>query len=177
MMASAHATLRDLMTLPVPPDEACRRLDRALARHLASDRFVSLAYAVLDGPRRSLAYVNAGHPPPFLLRADGSVRRLDQGGPVLGLLPDAHYETTVAGLAPGDRLVLYTDGVVEAACAARADSEMGEERLLAGLREMRGLSAPDAARAVLDLAVEFSGGDPLQDDATSVVVDVFARGE
>jgi serine phosphatase RsbU (regulator of sigma subunit) len=61
---------------------------------------------------------------------------------------------------------------VEAACASRSDSELGEERLLAGLREMRGLTAPDAARAVLDLAMDFSGGDALGDDATIVVVDV-----
>jgi sigma-B regulation protein RsbU (phosphoserine phosphatase) len=177
LMASAHATLRDLMVLPLSPDEVCRRLDRALSPRLAPDRFVSLAYAVLDGPQGALTYANAGHPPPFLLRADGTVGRLDEGGPVLGLLPDAGYQTSVAALAPGDRLVLYTDGVVEAACAARSDSELGEERLLAGLRDMRGLSAPDAARAVLDLAMEFSGGDALADDATIVVVDVLGPKE
>jgi serine phosphatase RsbU (regulator of sigma subunit) len=174
LMASAHATLRDLMALPITPDEVCHRLDEALSPRLAPERFVSLVYVVLDGPAGSLAYANAGHPPPFLLRADGSVDKLDQGGPVLGLLPDARYQASAARLEPGDRLVLYTDGVLEAACASRADDEMGEERLLAGLREMRGLSAPEAARAVLDLAVDFSGGDPLRDDATIVVVDVSA---
>jgi serine phosphatase RsbU (regulator of sigma subunit) len=175
LVASAQATLRDLMALPIAPGEVCLRLDRALSGHLAPDRFVSLAYALLDGPHGALAYANAGHPPPFLLRADGRVDKLDQGGPVLGLLPDARYETQTARLFAGDRLVLYTDGVVEAASAARADGEMGEERLIAGLREMRGLSAPEAARAVLDLAVAFGGGHPLQDDATIVVVDVSDR--
>ena len=172
LMASAHATLRDLMALPLPPDEVCARLDQALSTRLAPDRFVSLVYAVLDQPRGALAYANAGHPPPLLLRADGSVLRLDQGGPVLGLLPDARYETASAALRRGDRLVLYTDGVVEAACARGAGSEMGEERLLSGLREMRGLTAPAAARAVLELAMDFSEGDPLGDDATIVIVDV-----
>jgi sigma-B regulation protein RsbU (phosphoserine phosphatase) len=74
-------------------------------------------------------------------------------------------------LRPGDRLVLYTDGVVE---AAGKRGELGEKRLLVALRGMRGLAAPDAARAVLDRAVEFAGGGPLQDDATVVVVDVPA---
>ena len=100
------------------------------------------------------------------------MQRLDRGGPVLGLLPDARYETAAAALLPGDRLVLYTDGVVEASCRTGAGSEMGEERLLDALREMRGMTAPDAARAVLALAVDFSEGDPLADDATVVVVDV-----
>jgi sigma-B regulation protein RsbU (phosphoserine phosphatase) len=172
LMASAHATLRDLMSLPLSPHEVCERLDRALSPRLAPDRFVSLAYAVLDEPLGSVSYANAGHPAPLLLRADGRLQRLDRGGPVLGLLPDARYETAAAALLPGDRLVLYTDGVVEASCSSGAGSEMGEERLLEALREMRGMTAPDAARAVLALAVDFSEGDPLADDATVVVVDV-----
>jgi serine phosphatase RsbU (regulator of sigma subunit) len=172
LMASAHATLRDLMAGAMAPDEVCARLDRALAPRLAPDRFVSLAYAVLDARKGTLAYANAGHPAPILLGRDGAVARLDRGGPVLGLLPDARYETASVPLRGGDRLVLYTDGVVEAACAARGGSEMGEERLLSGLRDMRGLAAADAARSVLAMAMEFSGGDPLADDATVVVVDV-----
>ena len=171
LMASAHTTLRDLMAAALAPREVCGRLDRALSARLAPDRFVSLAHAVLDRARGTLTYSNAGHPPPLLLREDGTVHRLDQGGPVLGMLEDASYEEAVLPLRPGDRVVLYTDGVVE---AAGKRGELGEERLLAGLRGMRGLGATEAARAVLDLAVEFADGGPLQDDATVVVVDVPA---
>src|SRR5687768_3542533 len=169
LMASAQATLRDLMTMALGPDEVCARLDRALAPQLAPDRFVSLGYAILDQRRGILTYANAGHPPLLVLRADGAVVRLDRGGPVLGMLPDARYESASVALAKGDRLVLYTDGVVE---AASASTEMGEERLVAGLRTMSGLTAPLAARAVLALASDFSGDTPLADDATVVVVDV-----
>ena len=171
LMASAHATLRDLMAAPLAPREVCGRLDRALSPRLAPDRFVSLTHAVLDRARGTLTYSNAGHPPPLLLRAEGTVLRLDQGGPVLGMLEDASYEEAVLPLRPGDRLVLYTDGVVE---AAGKRGELGEARLRAGLRGMRGLGASEAARTVLDLAVEFADGGPLQDDATVVVVDVPA---
>jgi sigma-B regulation protein RsbU (phosphoserine phosphatase) len=171
LMASAHATLRDLMTTKVAPREVCRRLDSALAARLAPDRFVSLVHAVLDRSRATLTYTNAGHPPPLLLRADGTVHRLDQGGPVLGMIQDARYQEAVVPLRAGDRLVLYTDGVVE---AEGRSGELGEMRLLAALRGMRGLAATDAARAVLDRAVEFADGGPLQDDATVVIVDVPA---
>jgi len=171
LMASAHATLRDLMAAPMAPSEVCGRLDRALSPRLAPDRFVSLAHAVLDRARGTLTYTNAGHPPPLLLRRDGTVLRLDQGGPVLGMLEDARYDEAVLPLRAGDRLVLYTDGVLE---AAGKKGELGEARLLAGLRGMRGLGAVETARAVLDLAVAFADGGPLQDDATVVIVDVPA---
>jgi len=171
LMASAHATLRDLMTTKLAPREVCRRLDSALAARLAPDRFVSLVHAVLDRSRGTLTYTNAGHPPPLLLRADGTVHRLDQGGPVLGMIQDARYQEAVVPLRAGDRLVLYTDGVVE---AEGRGGELGEMRLLAALRGMRALAATDAARAVLDRAVEFADGGPLQDDATVVIVDVPA---
>ena len=109
----------------------------------------------------------------MLLAADGGVQRLDRGGPVLGMIPGARYEAGTVALPPGSRLVLYTDGVVE---AASASGELGEERLLEALGEMRGLSAKDAARGVLDFAVRFAGGGALADDATVVIVDVTQGG-
>ena len=174
LMASAHATLRDLMALPIPPSEACARLDEALSTRVGPDRFVSLAYAVLDQRGGAISYSNAGHPPPVLIAPDGGVRRLDVGGPVLGMIAGARYEQGGAALARGSRLVLYTDGVVEAACAGQ--DEMGDERLLAALAAMRGLGPKDAARAVLDFAVRYAGGGALGDDATVVVVDVTNGG-
>jgi sigma-B regulation protein RsbU (phosphoserine phosphatase) len=169
LMASAHATLRDLVALPLSPAEVCARLDRDLSPRLSPDRFVSLAYAVLDARAGTIAYTNAGHPPPVLLREDGSVRRLARGGPVLGIVDDARYETDGLPVRRGDRLVLFTDGVVEATAAR---GELGDARLLAGLRRMRGMSASEAAGAVLGMAVDFAGGGRLADDATVLIVDV-----
>jgi sigma-B regulation protein RsbU (phosphoserine phosphatase) len=168
-MASAHATLRDLVALPLSPAEVCARLDRDLSPRLSPDRFVSLAYAVLDARAGTIAYTNAGHPPPVLLREDGSVRRLARGGPVLGIVDDARYETDGLPVRRGDRLVLFTDGVVEATAAR---GELGDARLLAGLRRMRGMRASEAAGAVLGMAVDFAGGGRLADDATVLIVDV-----
>jgi sigma-B regulation protein RsbU (phosphoserine phosphatase) len=170
LMASAQATLRDLVALPLAPAEVCARLDHDLSTRLAPDRFVSLAFAVLDARGGSLAYTNAGHPPPLLLGGDGSVRRLERGGPVLGIVDGARYETDTVSLRGGDRLVLYTDGVVEASAAARG--EMGDARLLDGIRRMRGMAPSDAAGALLAMAEDFAGGGALADDATVVIVDV-----
>ncbi len=121
---------------PWPRATVCARLDRALSPRLAPDRFVSLAHAVLDRGPGTMTYTNAGHPPPLLLRDAGTVLRLDRGGPVLGMLEDARYEEAVIPLEPDDRLVLYTDGVAE---AAGKRGELGEARLLTELRGMRGL--------------------------------------
>jgi serine phosphatase RsbU (regulator of sigma subunit) len=174
LMASAHATLRDLMALPIAPPEACARLDEALSTRLGPERFVSLAYAVLDRRSGTLAYSNAGHPPPVLLTPGGGVVRLDAGGPVLGMIPDARYDEGRVALAAGSRLLLYTDGVVEAAAAS--GGELGDDRLVAALVGMREMGAREAARAVLDHAVRYAGGGPLADDATVVVVDVTEGG-
>ena len=119
----------------------------------------------------TLVYANAGHPAPFLQRADGTVRRMQRGGPVLGVVAEADYEEGVLALGHGDRLVLVTDGITEA--GRDGASELGDERLLAGLRELRPLAAAEAAARVLELARTF-GGDRLTDDATVVVADVEA---
>lgn len=171
LMASAQATLQDLMALPLAPSEVCARLGDALLPRLAPERFVSLAYAVVDPSRGTLTCANAGHPAPLVLRAGGTVERLIAGGPVLGLLPGARYEEEAVPFARGDRLVLYTDGVIEAAAAGQAE-ELGEERLAAGLGELRRADAAGAARGVLELADAFADGARLSDDATVVVVDL-----
>jgi len=127
-------------------------------------------YAILDPARGTLAYANAGHPAPVLLRPDGTVRRLERGGPVLGVVAEADYEEGLLALHRGDRLVLVTDGITEA--TSRADAELGDEGLLAGLRDTRAEAAADTAPRVLELARHFAE-DGLADDATVVVVDVL----
>jgi serine phosphatase RsbU (regulator of sigma subunit) len=180
LMASAQATLEDLLDLPQPPapGAVCAQLGRALAPRLGPDRFLSMAYAVLDPGAGTLTYANAGHPPPLLLRADGSVQRLTEGGPVLGVVAGAGYEDGRLALGAGDRLLLFTDGVVEAARpqggASLDDGELGEARLLEGLCSLRGAGAAEAARELLALARGFAGG-VLADDATVLVIDVDAR--
>jgi sigma-B regulation protein RsbU (phosphoserine phosphatase) len=172
MMADAQARLEDLMAAGLPPGDLCARLGRALAPRVGSDRFVSLVYAVLDRAAGTLVYSNAGHPAPLLLRGR-AVQRLDGGGPVLGLL-DARYDQRAVPLQPADRLVLFTDGIVEASPDGPGGEEWGEARLIAYVQAMRGMPPTDAAASVLAEARAFAAG-ALADDATVVVVDVRPR--
>ena len=172
LVASVQATLESLVTRGLSPREVVAELGRVVAPRLAPERFVSLVYAVLDPAAGRLTYANAGHPPPVLLRADGGVKRMVRGGPVLGVVADADYEEGVLTLSPGDRLVLFTDGITEAARVADPSQreELGDERLVSAVQQLRPRPAHEAAPGLIDVALRFAG-DSLADDATVVVVD------
>ncbi len=94
------------------PSEALAGLNRELiAGNFPGEPFVTMAYGVLDVPRRRLTYCCAGHPPALLLRPGESLSELGGGGPLLGVLDDARFETREVQLQPGDRLVFYSDGL------------------------------------------------------------------
>jgi sigma-B regulation protein RsbU (phosphoserine phosphatase) len=169
LMSNLQAAVRGLASPSLPPHELCARLNALLYRNMASDRFVTLFYGQLDGPAGRLRYVSAGHNPPFVLHADGSHDRLCKGGIVLGVFANQAFESGVAQLQSGDRLVLYTDGVTEARNSE--DDEFGEERLLRVLQENPARTAAEIQARILQAASEFSHGI-WQDDATLLVVAV-----
>jgi sigma-B regulation protein RsbU (phosphoserine phosphatase) len=169
LMSNLQAAVRGLASLSVAPEDLCARLNALLCRNMASDRFVTLFYAQLDGPARRLRYVSAGHNPPFILHADGSHERLREGGGVLGVFANQAFRSGVAQLQTGDRMVLYTDGVTEA-CNAD-EEEFGEQRLLTVLQENRRRS-PEAIQKEILLAVSAFSHGTWQDDATLLVVGV-----
>jgi len=172
LMASLRATLEETAAAEMPPVEACRHVATQMSARLGPARFVSLVYAVLDPATGRLVYVNAGHPPPVLLARDGSSRRLAGGGPVIGLGRDVDFQEETLALSPGDRLVLFTDGVAEA--TGETGDEFGDGPLLGHLRQSRPRPAAEAAADLLEAATEFGGG-ALADDATTLVVDVDSR--
>ena len=169
LMSNLQAAVRGLASPSLAPEDLCARLNALLCRNMASDRFVSLFYAQLDGPARRLRYVSAGHNPPFVLHADGSHERLREGGVVLGVFANQVFRSGVAQLQSGDRMVLYTDGVTEA-CNAD-EEEFGEQRLLTVLQENRRRS-PEAIQKEILLAVSAFSRGIWQDDATLLVVAV-----
>ncbi len=169
LMSNLQAAVRGLASPSLPPEDLCTRLNTLLCRNIASDRFVTLFYAQLDGPSRQLRYVSAGHNPPFVLHRDGSHERLCEGGIVLGVFANQPFKSGTVQLQSGDRMVLYTDGVTEA-CNSD-DEEFGEERLLQVLQQDPARSAIEIQKNILQAAAEFSRG-PRQDDATLLVVAV-----
>jgi sigma-B regulation protein RsbU (phosphoserine phosphatase) len=169
LMSNLQAGVRGLASTSLSPDGLCMRLNSLVCHNTGGDRFITFFYAQLDGRGRRLSYTNAGHNAPVLLHRDGSYERLEEGGGVLGVLPDQKFATGTAWLAPGDRVVLYTDGVTEACDAG--DHEFGEARLLQLLQEHRAASAVQVQERILAVVGEYSRGH-WQDDATLLVVAV-----
>jgi sigma-B regulation protein RsbU (phosphoserine phosphatase) len=166
-------------------EASCARLSELLRARTSLDSFVSLFSCCYEPKTRELRYVNAGHPPPILVRqSDGgghSLERLEEGGPVLGVVDGAQYRQTTIALCPGDLLVLFTDGVAEASKITDGDSaeeevsdnQFGEERLLETIRENRARSCTEIRDEILKRVHAFLGGSPAEDDLTLVVARVI----
>lgn len=147
------------------------RMNHIIHQSTLTSRFVSMFYGELE-LNGVFIYVNAGHPPPFYLAADGTVRELEEGGPVLGPLADASYERGFVIMKPGDMLVFYTDGICEAMGQEGNGpvEEYGLERLLRVMRENRGKSSRAVVDAIFASVEAFTHGEPPQDDRTVMVV-------
>ncbi|HTV82220.1 MAG TPA: PP2C family protein-serine/threonine phosphatase [Acidobacteriaceae bacterium] len=166
LMANLQASCRAFATTEASPQVVCTKLNRFLCANIASGKFVTFFYAVLDAGTRTLTYENAGHSPGLLLRSNGTTETLQGGGAVLGALPDWTYQDYTAQLQPGDQLLLSTDGITEAENAKL--EEFGDLRLLAAARASHG-SAPDVQRAIMQQVTAFCGGN-FRDDATLLVL-------
>ncbi len=147
------------------------RLNQIIHKSTLTSRFVSLFYGELE-PNGVFIYVNAGHPPPFHLAADGSHRFLEEGGAVLGPISSATYERGFVRMQPGDMVVLYTDGIIETEAKGRGPGreEYGVERLIETARENAHLTATDIVAAIFASVEKFSGGRAAKDDRTALVV-------
>jgi len=136
----------------------------------ARERFVSLFWCYFDRDNSVLRYINAGHLPPLLIRggpADLEIIRLDEGGPVLGLLPGARFTQAEVRVAAGDLLVAYSDGIVEAENAN--GDEFGEDGVVAAIRRCANQSPNEICAAVLSDVKAFLGAALPQDDQTLLV--------
>jgi len=170
-MASLQASLRaDAMRAGDNLAGLIARVNMMLYDASTVDRYATLFYALYDPATRRLTYVNAGHCPPILLRANPGrrVERLDKGGTVVGLVPDMAYEQAQADLCPGDLLVIYTDGFSEAMSPKL--EEWGEKRLLEAIQSCDGLPSKDAIQHIMQAANAFAAGAPQSDDMTLVIL-------
>ncbi len=153
-------------------DVLAGELNRLLCANTASNRFVTFFWACYEGERGRLRYINAGHNPPLLVRRSAhdppSIEELATGGPVLGLLPGATYEKGDTELRPGDLLVLFSDGVVEAASSDGV--EFGQQRIEDALREHADLLPGRLKEEILRRLTLFRGSEPLHDDLTLLIV-------
>lgn len=151
----------------LPPNEIFNRVSPKLHRRTPANRFATMFLGVLHPSDGAFDYASAGHAPACLVRSTGGVEWLGSTGPPLGLLSEAEYSLGEAVLAPGDTLVVYSDGYTEA--EGPAGEEFGQVRLAEVCVEHRGLEPGELASAV-DRALEtYAAGQPFVDDRTIVV--------
>ncbi len=165
-MAMAKFVFRSLAREHPEPADFLAAANEVICSEIASGKFISMCYVVVDGVSGRVAGASAGHPAPRIVLPGGSTQPLEAHGLVLGIDGDQEYLESYAELPAGASLVLYTDGVVE---ARRSGELYGDDRLDALLAERHELPARALAAAVAEDAREFAGGD-LSDDLAVVVI-------
>lgn len=173
-MAGIQALARALVPTRRSPAEAVAQIHRLFCHNSRYTTFVTLFLAAWSPADRVLTYCNAGHNPPFVARVDGAsaprLQWLAPTGAAVGLVETGVYRDGRVSLKPGDALVLYTDGVVE---AANALGEMfGADRLAQVVASLGRAPAREIVQAAMHSLEHFAGGQPLADDVTLVVARV-----
>jgi len=172
LMSNVQATVRALATPSIQPRELAAKLNQSILGNTTRGKFVTFFYGILDSRAGTLNYTNAGHCAPVLVRSTGEVARLEAGGAVLGVFSEWSYQQAEVTLAPGDRLLLFTDGITEAENAVVTSldgEEFGEQRLVELAVALREQDANGIKDRILQNLAEFTAGNR-QDDATLVVV-------
>jgi sigma-B regulation protein RsbU (phosphoserine phosphatase) len=167
LMANLQANLRGQYALALEDvPHLLRSVNRLFYKNTETSHYATMFFAVYDDETRRLRYVNCGHNPPFLARANGKVERLEATATVLGLFEEWDCSVAELELAAGDVLVIYTDGISEA--SPNEEDEFGEERLIETARSVQERSAGEVLEAILSEVQEFSQGEQA-DDMTLIV--------
>jgi serine phosphatase RsbU (regulator of sigma subunit) len=168
MVSTLHSAVRLLMGRIGVESRLVERLNSHILASSAPNKFITLLVGELDAATGRFVYVNAGHNPGLVIRGGALAERLGPGGLPVGLLPGSTYQSACVELAPGDLLMLYSDGITE--CLSRADEEFGETRLVELLLAAAGRPLPEIVRAVERAVTAFAAGEPQGDDQTLVLL-------
>ena len=168
LMATLQASLRTIAGEGASLADLVIRLNRyACAHSLDGRRFTTAVIAEYEPATRRLNYVNAGHNAPILRRANGDMEKLDIGGVPLGIVSAAAYETSAKDLNPGDALIFFTDGVVEA--FDESGAEFGNERWLGAIRGLPEVTAQESLQFLMTRVDAFVGATRQSDDITCMI--------
>ena len=173
VMSASRSVFRMLSEVEMTVDEIMIRANRRTKKDIKSGMFVALLYAVLDAKDRTLSLCSAGQTQPIQLYAEtGEASLVETKGDMfpLGILEDAEYQETRLQLAPGDKVVFYTDGIVEA--MNEKEEMFGFEQLLEVVQGARSMTAEALLKEIIDRVNEFAGGAAQHDDLTIIVLSV-----
>lgn len=166
IIANVQSSLRTAaLFAPADPAAVVTAVNRQLHSCSPADRYATLFYGVFNENTRTLHYVNAGHNPAVVIRRGGAVTWLEASAPPVGLFAETVYQAQAVQLYPGDLIVAYTDGIVEATNTAR--EEWGVEGLLASVKSCR-MRWPESIVAAVFAALDEFSGNSQTDDATVV---------
>ena len=167
LQATAHIVSRNAC-------ETVTSLNRVMSERMPEDKFITFFYGILDPAKGELTYCCAGHDPPLVIRRSGEIQRLDEGGLVLGIVPDADYISAKVAFDPEDRLILYTDGVTET-MREGSEEEFGTERLCGLIRDDSSSASREMVDRILGELAGYRGSAEAMDDITLLLV-TFTEG-
>ena len=167
LMANLQGLVRGEAVRREPPEKIVQRINRRFSEMKKPDRYITFCLARIDPLTGALSYCNAGHHPPLVF-SNGDVTQLTVGGTVVGLFENWNYEGAQISVAPGDILLYFTDGVVEA--ENEDDEQFGTDRLIELVQKNTFLTADDIQSLVLDSVFQWSAGMEQADDITVVCV-------
>jgi sigma-B regulation protein RsbU (phosphoserine phosphatase) len=170
LMATMRATLRaNIQNNPNDIVQALRQVNGDIYRDSPVDKFITSIYCNLDYESHELSYVNSGHNPPYIVRAnDNRIEELDQGGVMLGIMEEIDLPKATLSIDKGDILMLFSDGVTE---ATNPSGELfSEERFEQWLLDHNQLSAEEMKDALLKTLRDYADGSPQSDDITFIIV-------
>jgi serine phosphatase RsbU (regulator of sigma subunit) len=165
--AMLYASVSTLSSSSNSPESVLSQVEATLRSQLGEGHYVTIFYAVLDLPTRVLHYVNAGHCPPILRKGTGEMQSLDPTRPVLGFMLEEGFHSERLALAPGDRLLLYTDGVSEA--TNDSEEEFGPERLAELVAGPSHESMEQRYAHIMEKVTKYADGK-FRDDATLLLL-------
>lgn len=173
LMAFLRASLRAAIHIGYAPNISMAKVNYLLWESIEANQFVTAFYGVLDATNKTLAYANAGHNPPILMDADGKARFIERGGVPLGMFRNARYYEYYLPVEAGQTLVIYTDGVTEAASAE--GEEYGRERLEQIVREGREKSARELIDFIYRDILRWTDGRGSDDDMTFIIIKALSE--
>ena len=169
LMSNLQASSRIIADRYRSPEKVCNNLNKIITSYEIDNKFISFFYGILDTKNKIFVYSNAGHPPPIVLRSNDDILYLSRGGLLFGVNSEASYELDKVHLEKGDRIFLFTDGIIETRNSA--GEEFGEGRLIELLKECFSLPIINFRERVLETINQFGNGN-IADDITLLVVSV-----